>query len=300
MFGYAAAEMVGQNVNMVMPSPYRDAHDGFLRHYLETGEAHIIGSKRETQARRRDGSLFPVELAISEVDRGQIFMGMVRDITTRKKLERELVETASLEQRRIGSDLHDSVGQELTALNMLAKDLMESIEDPSISAKLTKRMMQGLQRCQLDLRTVLRGLLPVPVDREGLMAALADLARRTQQEGKVACLFECRAPVEVGDNLIATYLYYIAQEAVHNAVKHSQAQQLCIALEAAGHNVILTVQDDGIGMPAHLPVRQGLGLRIMSNRATIIGAHLTIEPAKPRGTVAKCIWLRTNNVRSEK
>jgi nitrate/nitrite-specific signal transduction histidine kinase len=140
----------------------------------------------------------------------------------------------------------------------------------------------------------------VPVDREGLMAALADLASRTQREGKVACLFECRAPVEIGDNLIATHLYYIAQEAVHNAVKHSQAKQICIDLEAADHNVMLRVQDDGIGMPAHLPERQGLGLRIMSNRATIIGAHLTIEPARPSGTAVKCIWLRTNNGRSEK
>jgi PAS domain S-box-containing protein len=300
LFGYAAAEMEGQNVSLLMPSPYCEEHDGFLRRYLETGEAHIIGIGREVQARRKDGSLFPVDLSVSEVDRGQLFTGMIRDATARKNLEREVVEIASREQRRIGSDLHDSVGQELTALNMLAKDLMDSIEDPSLSAKLAARMTEGLQRCQLDLRTVLRGLLPVPVDREGLMAALADLASRTQQEGKVACVFECRDPVEVVDNLIATHLYYIAQEAVHNAVKHGQAKQVCIALETADHNVMLRVQDDGIGMPARFPERRGLGLRIMSNRATIIGARLTIEPAQPRGTVVKCIWLRTNNVRSEK
>ena len=186
-----------------------------------------------------------------------------------------MVEIASLEQRRIGQDLHDSVGQELTALNMLAGDLAETLRtDPANASKLVERMVQGLQRSQQELRAVLRGLLPVAVDAEGLMAALADLADRTQQEGKVACTFDCPEPVSVADNLIATHLYLIAQEAVHNAVKHARPQNIRITLES-DHVLVLRVQDDGIGMPAQPTENHGgLGLRIMRNRAAIIGATL--------------------------
>src|SRR5262249_35609349 len=121
MFGYAAAEMIGQNVKMLMPAPYREAHDGYLARYLQTGEKHILGINREVEARRKDGSVFPADLAVSEIEHLKLFTGIHRDLTERKQLEREVVEAASLEQRRIGQDLHDSVAQELTALNLLAK-----------------------------------------------------------------------------------------------------------------------------------------------------------------------------------
>ena len=156
-------------------------------------------------------------------------------------------------------------------------------------------MVQGLQRSQQELRAVLRGLLPVAVDTEGLMAALSDLADRTQQEGKVTCVFDCPKPVLVADNLIATHLYLIAQEAVHNAVKHARRQNIRISLES-NHLLVLRVQDDGIGMPSPADREpRRLGLRIMRNRAAIIGATLTIEPAEPAGTVVTCALARKNH-----
>jgi len=295
MFGYTSAELVGQNVSLLMPSPYREEHDGYLLRYLETGQAHIIGIGREVQAQRKDGSILAVELAISQVDHLGMFTGMIRDITRRKQLEREIVEIASLEQRRIGSDLHDSVGQELTALNMLSTDLKESLQDPVLGPKVVDQLSEGLLRCQQDLRVVMRGLLPVPVDREGLMAALVDLVNRTETEGEVHCTFDCPVPIAIADNLVATHLYYIAQEAVHNAVKHARAKSIHITLNAVDYNVLLRVQDDGIGMPTRPSEHRGLGLRIMRNRAEIIGAKLTIEPVVPHGTLVNCFWLRTNH-----
>src|SRR5262249_21605229 len=140
---------------------------------------------------------------------------------------------------------------------------------PAQAARLVGQMAQGLQRSQQELRAVLRGLLPVAVDSEGLMAALADLADRTQQEGKVACTFDCPAPVAVTDNLTAPPLYLMAQEAVYNAVKHARARQVRISLTDE-ECLALGVQDDGVGMPARPAENQGLGLRIMRNRAAII------------------------------
>jgi PAS domain S-box-containing protein len=292
MFGYKADEMVGQNVNMLMSAPHRDEHDRHVARYLRTGQKHIIGATREVDALRKDGSVFPTELSVSEIEHLKLFTGIHRDLTQRKQLERDVVEAASLEQRRIGHDLHDSVAQELTALNLLAKDLTETLgSDPAKAMELAKQVKQGLQRSQRELRAVLRGLLPVAVDSQGLMAALADLANRTQQEGKVACTFDCPEPVTVADNLTATHLYLIAQEAVHNAGRHAQAHNVRISL-TSNDGLDLRVQDDGVGMPRDLAEPKGLGLRVMRNRAAIIGARLTLEAAQPSGTLVSCTLAR--------
>ncbi|HYO66867.1 MAG TPA: PAS domain S-box protein [Archangium sp.] len=90
LFGYTPEELIGQNVSILMPQPYRGAHDGYMEHYLRTGERKVIGIGREVKGRRKDGSVFPLELAVSEtlLPQGRLFTGMVRDITVRKRAER--------------------------------------------------------------------------------------------------------------------------------------------------------------------------------------------------------------------
>ncbi len=267
--------------------------DRLLARYLQTGEKHVIGTSPETETRRKDGRVFPVELAVNEIEHLGLFIGIHHDLTRRKQLERQVVETASLERWRIGQDLHDSVAQELTALSLLAGTLAETLQtDPAYASKLLERMEQGLRRSQQELRAVLRGLLPVAVDSEGLMSALADLAVRTQQAGKVICTFDCPEPASVADNLVATHLYLIAQEAVRNAVKHAGARTVRITLKTK-EGLDLSVQDDGTGIAAQ--PGEGLGMRIMRNRAAIIGAKLTIGLAQPTGTVVACVLARRNN-----
>jgi PAS domain S-box-containing protein len=289
MFGYAAAEMLGQNVKMLMPPPDREEHDGYIARYLQTGEKHIIGIGREVEAQRKDGSVFPTELAISEIEHLKLFTGIHRDLTQRRQLERDAADMASREQQRIGRDLHDTVGQELTGLSLLAGELANALRtDPARVTRLLERIVEALQRCQQQLRSVMRGLVPVAVESAGLMAALTDLADDAQQVGEATCVFDCPAPVAVTDHMIATHLYLIAREAVHNALKHGQPRNIRISLRSS-HVRVLKVQCDGIGMPARLEAKAGLGLRIMRNRAAIIGATLTIEPAAPTGTVVTCV-----------
>ncbi len=290
MFGYAPDELLGKNVSVLMPQPHMSRHDGYISRYIATGEARIIGVGREMTAMRKDGTMFPVELAVSEIDHSHQFTGIVRDISQRKELEREVVEAATEEQRRIGHDLHDTVGQELTALAIRADDLVDALRtDPAAAPGLAARIAQGLRHCQQGLRAVIRGLLPVAVDAEGLMSALADLADRTALEGRVLCIFDCPDPVAVADNLTATQLYMIAQEAVHNAVTHAQARAIRVSLaRVAGGGLVLRVSDDGRGLSAEPPKGRGQGLRIMGHRASIIGARLTVGPAEPSGTVVIC------------
>jgi PAS domain S-box-containing protein len=292
MFGYAGTEMVGQNVDRLLSSPHPGAHDGHPTRCGQTVSAHVMGAGREVAAVRKDGIVFPVEMVVSAVNDLRLFTGILHDLTRRKELERDVVEIVSLEQLRIGQDLHDSVAQELTALNLLADDLTEALRvDPSDGAALVDRIAQGLQRSQQQLRTVLRGLVPVAVDAGGLMAALTDLADRAGREGKTDCAFDCPEPISVTDNVVATQLYLIGQEAVRNAVKHARPRHVQITLEA-GHHLVLSVRDDGTGMPARPTQLLGLGLRIMRNRAAIIGAELTIRPAEPTGTMVTCVLAR--------
>jgi two-component system sensor kinase FixL len=111
LFGYAAAELTGQSVNRLMPEPFHGEHDEYLRKYCRTGKAKIIGIGREVTGQRKDGTTFPMHLSVSEVRMKdqRLFTGIVHDLTGRRQLERQIIDAATSEQRRIGQDLHDGL-----------------------------------------------------------------------------------------------------------------------------------------------------------------------------------------------
>ena len=151
IFGYAASEVVGRNVSMLMPEPYRSEHDGYLEHYRRTGERRIIGIGREVRGRRKDGTEFPMDLAVSAANVGKrrIFTGLVRDITERKRLEREILEISDHEQRRIGSDLHDDLCQRLAGIRFSCdalKSSLSKIRRPRASRSAWIRLPAELER----------------------------------------------------------------------------------------------------------------------------------------------------------
>ncbi len=150
------------------------------------------------------------------------------------------------------------------------------------------RLKQGLARSRQGLRSVLRGLMPVAVDTLGLMTSLAEMVERQRGDGTAACVFECALPVELADKLVATQLFLIAQEAIHNAYKHARPTNVRGTL-TSGSALELRIRDDGSGIAAEEVPHGGLGIRIMRHRAAIIGASLSIEPASPRGTLVACI-----------
>src|SRR5213076_1729412 len=119
----------GQNVSILMPGPYRQEHDGYLANYVRTGKARIIGIGREVVGRRKDGTVFPMELSVSEVvlENRRLFTGFVRDITERKRLEKELLEVSERERRDIGHGLHDGLSQHLAGIEMMSEVLKQKL-----------------------------------------------------------------------------------------------------------------------------------------------------------------------------
>ena len=409
IFGYKADEVIGRNVSMLMPSPHREQHDAYLGNYLHTGHAKIIGIGREIVARRKNGTVFPMDLSVSEVrlaDR-RLFTGFIRDITERKeaekallhyaalvessddaiigktldghvtswnkgaeavfgytrsemlgkpislliprdrkdeepeilekikrgesvdhyetmrrrkdgrlidisvtispirdaegkiigaskvarditgrkRLEREILEISEREQRRIGQDLHDGLCQHLAGIELMSQVLEQKLARRSkAAAARAGDIARNVRDAISHTRLLARGLSPVTLESEGLMSALQELALNTEKIFRVACRFDCDPPVLVPDYPAATHLFRLAQEAVSNAIKHGRAKRILIRLKEERGRMILSIIDNGTGFPAQIPKSKGMGLRIMQSRAGMIGGTLAIERNAGGGT----------------
>ena len=291
IFGYPAAELHGENISRLMPSPYRQEHDGYLANYRRTGQARIIGMGREVTGQRKDGSCFPMELSVGEMRLagGRMFTGIIRDITERKRLEKEILETTDREQRRIGQDLHDGLGQHLTGIELMVEVLQQKLAASSPQhAVRAAEITQYVREAITQTKMLARGLSPVVVESEGLMSALQELAANSEKIFRITCTFACPEPVPVNEHTIAVQLYRIAQEAVSNGIRHGQARRVEIQLRREAGQMVLRIQDNGRGFPSTSAENGGMGLRIMQYRAGMIGATLAIDPGPRGGVVVVC------------
>jgi PAS domain S-box-containing protein len=299
LFGYERIEMVGRNVNILMPEPYRSEHDGYVSRYLRTGEATIIGIGREVVGRRKDGTTFPVDLSVSEFRVGdrRLFTGILHDASNRRRLEREILEASANEQRRVGHELHDGLCQQLTGAAFSAELLARRLkaEAPG-SLPAVRKLADEIDEAITQARTLARGLNPVEIHAGGLAAALKDLADKVSATFGVECRFSEDADVTVGDNATETHLFRIAQEAISNAIRHGKAKSIAVRLERRDRSVRLSVGDDGQGFAYSSEVgvnRQGsdsagIGLQTMAYRAKIINGVLAVRPGHPRGVTVSC------------
>jgi PAS domain S-box-containing protein len=292
IFGYAANEVLGRNVSLLMPSPYREAPDGYLARYLETRESRIFCSRRELPGRHKDGSSFPMELTVSEIEGSGLYVGIARDISARRELEREVIHASTFEQERIGQELHDGLGQRLTGLSLMVEGLRQGLNKQQLpEAATTVEILEQLKKATQETRAIAHGLVPVPLTEQGLSDALRKLAKETQTATGISCRFTTRSRggVVVEDRAIAMQLYRIAQEMIHNAVRHAQASHITLSLNRKDRQLELSVSDDGKGFQPDSGEKAGYGLRIMRYRAAMIGCELTIDSTPGKGTVARCI-----------
>lgn len=289
MFGYPEAEVLGANVKILMPEPHADAHAGYVRRYLETGETRVIGRGREVLARRKDGTTFPADLAVSEVNHRKWFTAIIRDLTARRDLERRLAESRQVARRNLARELHDGMGGTMAGIGMLAATLATQLHraDSSLASR-ADELVCAIDDANQQLRGVTRGLLPVEVVPEGLMEALQRLLDLTESTHGLVCRLECEAPVYVHDATIASQLFRIAQEAVTNVVRHARAKHLTVILSRESDLLTLEVADDGVGFQGNPDGHQGLGLVSMEQRCAQLGGQWSIEPRDEGGMVVTC------------
>jgi two-component system sensor kinase FixL len=241
---------------------------------------------------RQDGSTrwihdraFPIK-----DQQGRIYRiaGIAEDITEPKLTELALLEISDREQARIGQDLHDGLCQLLVSIAFdcnLLEQRLSSAQRPE-QAELS-RIATLLDEAITQARQLARGLYPVRLEAEGLTSALEELAANVTTRFKIQCDFQRSDPVSFNDNVMATHLFRIAQEAVTNAVRHSQAGHIVLRLTRLNGNVEMVVTDDGIGMPERRNGR-GMGLQIMDYRARTLGGTLQIQRINGGGTSISC------------
>lgn len=214
--------------------------------------------------------------------------GIVTDITERRRLEHEVMGISRREQERLGQDLHDSLGQQLTGIGFLTGALGREMGAASPHAEAVARIGALVRDAVSETRLIARGLTPVDVAEEGLAESLRQLATDTRERFRLSCECEEVGNAIVHDNAVATQLFYVAQEAVTNAVRHAEPTHILIDLRTDGESGLLTIQDDGVGMREDKGNPSGMGLRIMRMRAENVGGALVIEPVATGGTRVKC------------
>ena len=195
MFGYSAEEILGRNVNVLMPAPYGGEHDGYLRQYLQTGEKKVIGIGREVVGLRQDGSTFPMELSVSEVAQGdrRTFTGIVRDISERKRFEDELKQHA-LEQEFSRIHIEEQAG--------ILREQSEELESRNTELDRSNQELEDFAHiASHDLKEPLRGI------HNYATFLLEDYEDKLDEEGK-SKLGTLTVLAQRMETLISTLLYY--------------------------------------------------------------------------------------------
>jgi chemotaxis methyl-accepting protein methylase/signal transduction histidine kinase len=259
-------------------------------HEIRSGISVVIPGQPQPFGILAACSIKPTRFSDEDVNFLQALANIVATSIEHRKLEGDLLTVSSTEQRRIGHDLHDGLGQQLAGIKFVA-ELAAQKMPPKLEIKREMKLItRAIHEAILQTRMLARGLSPVDVESSGLMAALKELAENTERLFRISCWFECPQSILIHDNTVATQLYRIAQEAIQNAVKHGRATRVKISLTRSGMTTTLTILDNGLGISTGMPIHHGMGLRIMHYRARTIGGKLTVKPAPKKGTKVVCTF----------
>ena len=254
IFAYSVEEVLGKNVSMLMPSPHHEAHDSYLRNYQATGVARIIGIGREVEGKRKDGSLFPMELAVSAITQhGQpLYVGMVRDISERKRMERmksEFVSTVSHELRTPLTSISGALG---LVVGGAVGELPEQVRQMIGIAYKNSQRLTYLINDLLDMEKIAAGKLRFEMQRQPLLPLLEQALEANQpfaQEHQVGLAFEgSRAEIPVWVD--GQRLLQVLANLLSNAIKFSPPGETVVLSLQPSHSIArITVHDKGPGIP---------------------------------------------------
>lgn len=209
-----------------------------------------------------------------------------QEMARRRLLEGKLIRVGDQQQRLIGRELHDGLGQHLTSIGLYCATLNQKLQAQDLpEAQDAARVLALVKQASEMTRTIARGLDPAALESGGLIAALRSLAETTCALKGMDCILRAEPHVEVLDGLVAINLYRVAQEAINNALKYSQARHLWIDLERVDGMQRLSISDDGVGIdPQRADGSQGLGLHNLRHRASLLGGTSSVTRNSLGGT----------------
>ncbi len=283
--GWARAELLGRDPSF-WDAEHSDAARPELIRRVRSGET----LRFDTRHRRKDGSVFDVEVVTNHFElAGAAYTHCsARDLTEVRKLEREVIGAATREQRRLAYELHDALGQELTAARLLADTFAARAASGNEAAAGFREVSAILARSLVTARGIVTGLSPLAADHGDLAAGLARLAAASSTSSVQVRLTDLTAgavAIPVEDR---GHLFRIAQEAVQNALKHADARHIDIGLALDGTRLQLTVADDGCGIREPAGAAGGHGMYSMRYRCNAIGGRLYVGARPGGGTLVSC------------
>lgn len=278
--------LVGRRIMELLPPQVGQQALHYAEKALRTGAMQMLSCPYMLPG----GRLRDFEARMSACSLDEVLV-LVRDVTERRLMEKEILEISNREQIRLGQDLHDGLGQHLTGISFLSKALERkltalSLEEAADAAEIGRLVIQALSQT----RNLARGIFPVELEDGGLVPAFRELAATVSKLFNIPCVLECDESLAITDRDQATHLFRLAQEAINNSVKHGKAKRLVITLTKSDEKAVLSIVDDGTGLPQETTKMKGLGMRIMNYRAQKIGATLEIQPGPGGGTVVTCAF----------
>jgi PAS domain S-box-containing protein len=283
IFGRSAAELAGTSLLELFNTRQGQSPAAALAGLVEH---HGRGGKRDMLFRRRNGSQFAAEILSAQIELSgeQRILVVVQDVSERKQLESDITEIANRERRRLGADLHDGLGQELTGISLMLRSFAKraGLATADAAPEFDEIIMLVNHAIQTARKMAL-GISPVALERGGLLPALENLIAwsRDSYGADVRLTLSIRSPLRLGESA-AAHLYRIAQEAINNAVRHGRGRKIRVALRASRALVSLSIVDDGVGIAENAARGAGMGLKIMEYRAAVIGGVFAVKRL-PRG-----------------
>jgi len=293
IFGYSLEELVGKPMEMLLPDRVRKIHVQHRSGFMDAPKARSMGEGRYLFGLHKEGHEVPVEIGLVPLmtPQGMMVLATVLDITAvaeKKQLEQDLLHAIEIEQKRIGQDLHDSLGQQLLAVSFLVNVLKKKLAAGTPpEASEAAHIEDLLGEAKLNVRRLSRGLYAGDLESRGLGACLKEMTIHMQELGSIACAFEGDAALILTNRSQSENLFRMAQEALNNAVRHSLAKKVTISLQKEGTKLTLTIRDNGVGF-APSAMNKGLGLRSMRYRANAIGGTFDVGPHPEGGTLVRC------------
>ena len=288
MFGYTPSEVAGMDLAVLISQTGEGTGVSRLKQALKDDDTRkTMRSPNEFVGVSKGGRRIPVEVAINEIDHENRFTAIIRDVSERKRLEQQVLDISTEEQRRIGLELHDDTLQALTGMQLIAEELIDLLEPGSRGEELARMLAETGAAAGRRARLLTRGLIPVRVPAGGFAAALESLAADVGElHGVTVTVEHQECSLAFADDDVSTHVYRILQEATSNAARHSGSDVVRISVAQDGERLLVRVADEGDGFDqGELSDDGGLGLKIMSYRADLIGAELSVETWRAGGTV---------------